>query len=146
MGLAQHELKALAIQLCASMPPLPKPMEGVGEFLTYDLRRLRKDAIPKWRAREGEGKGVSPELLDDLLKGLVVYLGRSGASDSEHEVQTLLSLVRRVMGLQHQYLAEASGVLARLLKIVGEVDESTAEDLEQLRVCLEPISLVWSGQ
>ncbi|GEM_PF-5773012 len=143
MALPTHELKALAIQLAAAMPPAP--LSGLGELLEHDLHRLRGDATPKWRARDGEGSGVPVAVIDDLLDTLTDYLGRSGASEVEHDVQLILILVQRVMRRQDQHRKTARGVLARLMRNVGEVDADTADDLETLRLCAEPIDRMWLG-
>jgi hypothetical protein len=143
MALPAHELKALAIQLSAAMPPVP--FTGLGVLLEHDLHRLRGDATPKWRARDGEGAGVPVAVVDDLLDQLITLTGRADASDGEHDLRFILRLVQRVMRRQDQHRNTAANALARLMRDVGEVDEATADDLETLRLCAQPIDRVWEG-
>jgi len=143
MALPAHELKALAIQLSAAMPPAP--FTGLGVLLEHDLHRLRRDATPKWRARDGEGAGVPVAMVDDLLDQVITLTGRAGASDAEHDLQFILRLVQRVMRRQDQHRRTAANTLARLMRDVGEVDDATADDLETLRLCVQPIDRMWEG-
>ncbi len=97
MALPTHELKALAMELAAAMPPAPT-LPALGEFLEYDFKRIRRDATPKWRAWEGEGAGVPPAVLLELLDKLTQSL-RDG-EDEHDSLRWALKMLRQLLTRQ----------------------------------------------
>ncbi|KAF1713876.1 hypothetical protein CSC71_05730 [Pseudoxanthomonas sangjuensis] len=102
-------------------------------------------AVPKYRAREGQGEGVPVEWLDELLDELVDFTGRADASDFEAEVLHFsLLMIQRLERRREQNRKSAQAAFGRLSQhFIGIEDEDIARDIEILGACLRPINRMW---
>ena len=115
-----------------------------GEFIDVDLRALRKAATPRWRARDGEGKGVSADEVRKLLADLVDRLGWPGGNDAQDDVRFVLGLVNRLLDQQDEQRRGAEIALKRIqCEIEGIEDPEIAEQFEVLAACVAPVERVW---
>ena len=119
---------------------------STGDFVDLDLRALRRAATPRWRARDGEGKGVSADDLRQILKDLLIRLSWSGGSDVQYDLQFVLGLVERLLRQQEEHRLGAEIALERIRReIEGIADPKIAAEFEVLAACVSPIERVWSG-
>ncbi len=115
-----------------------------GELVRIDIRRLKCMATPKLRADEGQGQGVPPAVLLELLDELTQSL-RDG-EDEHDSLRWALKMLLQLLTRQESSRSGAARALTCLMEQVGEVkDQDVLEDLETLRLCVQPIDRVWMG-
>ncbi len=112
-----------------------------GDLVEFDIRRLRRQAMPEYI--NGGGGGVSAKTIEAMLDRMIEITGFAGRTDADNDLQTSLKLFRGLIRRQKMHIEGMKSSLDMFERCMADSDDEAAkEELEVMKRCATPVEKV----